>query len=362
MPIGTGAELVRNLPEVEFVADPAMFMQLTRKQVLPQRTKSDPGAGGSVDIDLPQAGIVSKLHITFVGTLTVATAAVTTGDEWPYNLLKGFNLSLSGLSNLWNCDGCDLHALRFVRYPSYDDDVDYFQGTVGGGNSVAVGTYDLHLTWEVPLAMDDTTLIGSLYAQSSAAALALRITRATNAELFSANPANATITGTWYVSETSFAVPRNGQGQIVVPDLSRLHGFNAFDTPFTAVGENTTELIRSAGQLARLFLAARSSATNRLSALPSAASTKKINDVRLEYGAGERPLVFDPAALLLSINNQHYGTPVPYDRLVIDQVRENPVRDALLLQGVTELRATVDVGSGVTVSAGKLRSVQETLF
>jgi hypothetical protein len=363
MPMGVGAELVRNLPEVEFDTDPELFMQLTRKQVKQTRAKADPGAGGTINIDLPQAGIVSKAQVVWVGTLTIATAAVTTGDEWPYNLLKKFGLSISGVSDLWGCDGCDLQALRFVRYPSYDDDVDNFPGTVGGGNSVAVGTYDIYLTWEVPIAVDDTTLVGSLYAQSSQSGLSLALTRSTNAELFSANPANATLAGNFYVLETVFDIPRNpASGNIVVPDLSRLHAFEAHDTPITANGEVESELIRSEGQLSRLLVSARSSATNRLSAMPSAASTKKIDRLRIEYGLGEKPLDFNPAAALLSLNNQHYGTLVPYDRMVIDQLRENPVRDAILLQGVTELRATLTVNSGVTVTAGKIRTVQETLY
>jgi hypothetical protein len=361
--MGVGAELVRNLPEVEFDVDPALFMQLTRKRVLQTRSKEDPGPGGSAPVDLPQSGIVSKIQIVFVGTLVVATAAVTTGDEWPYNLLKRFGLSVSGAADLWGCDGCDLHALRFIRYPSYDDDVDLFPGTVGGGNSVGTGTYDVHLTWEVPIAVDDTTLVGSLYAQSSQSALSLALTQATNAELFSANPANATLDGRFYVLETVFDIPRSPKtGNILVPDLSRLHSVEAHDTPFTANGGVETDLIRSEGQLSRLLVSARSSATNRLSALPASASSKKINQLRIEYGAGERPMVFDPAAALLSLNNQHYGTLVPYDRLVLDQLRENPIRDAILLQGVTELRVVLDVSSGVTVTAGKVRTVQETLY
>lgn len=362
MPMGTGAELVRNLPEVPFDTDPKLFMQLTRGQTRPAKTLAIPGAGIAADVELPKAGIMSKTQIIFVGTLTVATAAVTTGMGWPYCLLDPFDLSLSGATDLWHCDGEDLQALRFVRYPAYDDDVDNYPGTIGGGDSVAVGTYDMHVTWEIPVAVDDTTLVGSLYLQSSQGNVGLKLGQALNSRLFSANPANATLAGNFIVMPTTWAVPRGPSGNIVVPDLSRLHGFEAHDTPFTSTGEVEADLIRSPGQLSRLFVSARSSATNRLSALPSAASTKKIEALRIEYGAGERPLNFDPAAALLSRNNQHYGSLPPYDRLVFDQLRENPVRDAILLQGVTELQAVLEVGSGVTVTAGQIRTVQETLY
>ena len=68
---------------------------------------------------------------------------------------------------------------------------------MGGGDDIAVGSYDLSLTWEVPIAMDDTTLIGSLYAQSASSSIQARVSKALMADLFSANPGNVTIDGTW---------------------------------------------------------------------------------------------------------------------------------------------------------------------
>ena len=57
-----------------------------------------------------------------------------------------------------------------------------------------------------------------------------------------------------------------------------------------------------------------------------------------------------------------YGAPLPYDRLAVDNLKENPARDLFLLQGVTELVAVPRVGAGVTVAGGSVRLVQETLF
>jgi hypothetical protein len=292
----------------------------------------------------------------------VATAAATTSDQWPYNLLKGFLLSANGQNNLWDCDGADLQALRYARYPSYAEHVDVFPDVVGGGGSVATGTYTLSLTWEVPIAIDEVSLIGSLYAQSSATNLTVKLTQALYADLFATNPANATITGTFYIQETLFDIPIDAKGMIVIPDLTRLHGYNAVEFPVTNVGDARVPLIRSAGQLARLFVSARGSATNRLSGLPNAASTKKLNSLRLEYGGNQRPFTWDPISTLLSLNNQWYGAPLPYDRLCIDLLKENPPRDIILMQGVTELAAVPNIGSGVTLTGASVRLVQETLF
>ncbi len=363
MPIGTGAETLQNIPAQPFIVDPAAFFQMTRKQVINAggaHALADPG--GTITRQLLQAGIVSKLHITFVGSLNVATAAVTTGANWPYGFLDPFKLSANGQNDLISCDGVDLHALRFARFPAYDERVDDFPGSVGGGDSVAIGDHDLHLTWEVPIAMDDTSLIGSLFAQSAATSLSVTLGTATLADLFSANPANATFTGDWYITETLFDVPIDAEGQMVTPDLSRLHGFQALDTSFTQVGEVRTALIRSSGQLSRLFLSVKDATHSRLQALPSAADADSIDQVRLEYGAGQRPLVYNPAATLLSVNNQHYGAVLPYDYLAFDFVRENPPRDVILMQGVTELAVVPTVNAAATITAGVVRAVQETLF
>lgn len=362
MAVGTGATLLEQVPGVQFVTDPGSFFALTSKQVNPIPGIAHPGAGQAFARQLPQVGVKSKLRITFSGTLTVATAAVTTSKDWPYNLLKNFKLSVNGQNDLFNCTGVDLTVLRDLRYPAFIEAVQAFAGTIGGGDSVGTGTTTLYLSWEVPIAMDDVSLIGALFAQSSSTNITAQCTIAANTDLFSANPGNATITGTWTIEETFFEVPFGAQGELIVPDLSRLHGFNAFDTPFTATGDATAKLIRSDGQLMRLLVRADHSATARLSADPSAASSRKIDAIRLEYGGNKRPYVFNPAASLREVNNQHYGGPALYDFLVFDFAKENPARDAVIMLGTTELQTVVTVNSGVTVSAGQLHPVQETLY
>lgn len=360
--VGTGAATMQNTPSVPFVTDPATFFAMTSKNVDTPRSQAIPGEGGFVNVQLPANGVLSKIMVHFVGEAVVTTAAATTSNRWPYGLIEAFQLSVNGQNDLWNCDGLDLHDLRFIRYPSYDELVDDYPGSVGGGDSLGIATHPLHLTWEIPIAMDDTSLIGSLYAQSSATSISARLQQALNSRLFSANPGNVAVSGTFYVTTTWFDVPVGDNSELVLPDLSVLHGFNAVDYPFAATGEARTELVRNAGQLSRLLIAAEASGTNRLSALPSAASTKKIDKLRVEYGGNRHPYSFDPASSLLSINNQHYGAPVPYDRLVLDFVKENPARDRVLLQGVTEFAVVPTIGSGVTVSDGKVRVVQETLY
>lgn len=363
MPLGTGAPQSTTVPTEPMQVNPDLFFSLTRKNEHHVETQAMPSPGASWQRALPQVGIVSRLAITFVGQVVVASAAVTPSNRWPYGLLDKFNLSANGQNNLWSCSGEDLHVLRHIRYPSYHEEVDVYPGTFGGGGTIAIGTHPISLTWEVPIAVDDTSLVGALYAQSGATNLTLDRTVATNAQLFSNLPGNATLSGTFYTSVTRFSVPRGGEGdQLIIPDLSRLHGFNAVETDFSATGDLRLPLVRSAGHLHRLFLSVEKSANARLSALPDATAANRIDRYRLTYGAGEQPLDYNPASTLLSRNNDQYGSCAPYDRLVLDFVRENAPRDIILLQGVTELAAIPTINAAAVVSGGRARLVQETLF
>lgn len=362
MAIGTGSQTLQSIPADPYVIDPMAFNQMTTKNVSTPRLFSAPGGGLFANVQLPQTGIIPKLRIVFSGTLTVATAAATSSNRWPYGLLDSLNIAANGQNNLWSCDGLDLHALRFCRFPAYTEAVDTFAGTVGGGDSIGTGSTQLYLTWEVPIAMDETSLVAALFAQSGATNLSVKLNQAAASTLFSANPGNATITGTFSIQVTHFEIPYDAQGRLVIPDLTRLHGFNAVDTPYTSTGTVRTELIRSAGQLHRLFISGQSAANTRLSALPSAADSRTIDSLALAYASNQRPMVWDTAALLLSENNDYYGRVLPYDRLCIDNVRENAPRDVILLQGVTELAIEAVINAAVTVSAGSIRTVQETLF
>lgn len=364
MPLGTAAQTVTNLPSEPYVVDPGSFFAQTKKNVTTPRNAATPGPGLFVPFTLLQTGIVSMVRLTFVGTLTVATAAVTTSDQWPYNLMKNFNLSVNGQANLWATEGCDHQVLRDIAYPAYTEQTDTFPGTMGGGNSVGTGTYNLYLTWEVPVAIDQTSLVGSLFAQSPQTNIALNVGQALNSDLFSANPGNATIAGTWYVTETFFEIPYDSQGRLIIPDLSMMHGVTATLPAITNTGDNRLELVRTAGQLERLLFTVRSSNTNRISASGNAAASNKIDAVRLEYGGNQRPYVWNPATLLASQNNEDYGTQLAYNYLAIDTLKQNPVRDAIVMAGLTELALVVTVDPSVTITAGQgsARVIEEILY
>ena len=366
MPVGTGAQRLRNVPDLAWRMDPGAFDQLTERQELVPIASAAPAAGSFITEQLPQAGLIGRLKIVFEGTITYAdnTGSITTRWGWPYNLLKNFKLSANFQDGIFNASGVDLHVLRNLRHPAYSEGTDSFPGTVGGGDSLTDATATpVYLTWDVPVSVDMVSLVGALYAQSRRTSIAVRLDRAATSELFDIT-GDAEITsfdGTFYIAETMFDLPFDQEGNVVLPDITRLHGFGAVETPFSNTGEVNADLIAVNGQLLRLLVQVRNTSDGFLD--PSDPTAADWDYLHMEYGANKQPMEFDPVELLASINNEHYGAPLPYGYVCLDFARENVRRDSVLMRGVTDLRVVNGINSGATVSGNSaVRVVQETLF
>jgi hypothetical protein len=378
MPTGVGATTVANDPSTQglpFVADPAAFFASTERNVWTATQFAAPGDGATERRQLPATGILAKLKIMFVGTVDVTdgTAGTTTStDLWPYGLIDQLVISANAQNDIISASGNDLMALRHVRHPGYTiagDTHDVIPGGVGAANLVTDG--DLILTWEVPIAIDAATLVGALYAQSRAMYLELRLRQAMTNDLLvpGGTAVAAVIAGVFFVEVESFDIPLVGDAKarnLVVPDLSRLHGFQSHLVPVNAVGETRAPLIQTNGQLDRLLFQVweatpYADVTDRmLSAEPDAA---EIDAVRIEYGAAQRPLDYAPAGFLMGANVEHYGAALPLDYYAIDLLAENPPRDVILMTGVTDLNLIPTVNAGVVLAAGSaVRICQETLL
>lgn len=368
MPYGTGATTLQTIPVDPYVIDPVSFFAMTVRDQSRIEQKAGPGFGGNWDLAIPQVGIVQKIRVIAEGTLVVDADGATPTNRWPHGLLKRVRLTANGQNDLHSYDGIDAHVMRFCRFPAYEDAVDEFPGVPGGGpggnevDEIDEGTYPIHITWELPVAADESTLVGALFAQSSAANIVLHREQATAAELFGADAANVTLNLTFHTEVVRFEVPVNGEGHLVLPDLTRLHAINATDFQFSGTGDVAVPMIRSAGQLHRLMATVHASSTNRLIPHINAAATERLTALRLQYGGNKRPLDYTPITTLQAQANNWYGSIPPYDAMVLDLIRENPQRDILLMQGVTELQLIPTVGSGVTVSGGLVHMVQQTLF
>lgn len=363
MPIGTGANVLSSLPDVPFEVNPALFAQLTEGNVQPLDTFATPGSGNSSSFFLPRSGVCSRLSLKFIGTLTVgATPTAVPTARWPYGLLSGFKLSAGLGAELWDCNGLDLDALKAVNHPKLTSTFDQFPGSVmGGGSAIAQGSYPLFLSYDLPIAVDQNSLLASLFLQSSSATVQCTVAQESTGNLCT-HAADWTITGTWYPSIKVWDIPIGSKGQLILPDIQHVHLFVGINQQMTGTGRQPAGVQRTAGVLQRLFLRGELSPTSFLAALPSTASTTLIDQVQLNYGLTSTPLIFNPASLLAAKNSDDYGAVLPYDTYVIDTLNENAARDAVLLQGVTNLQALVYVDPAVTVPAGAYTRVVEEIL
>jgi hypothetical protein len=359
MAVGQGsAAFMHNLPAPgEFVIDPALFARETERSDVPQEQKTISLGGAPIDVRVQSVGILASIRIVIEGTLTVATAAVTTDDDWPWNLIRRFTLSANGQTGLIACEGLDLRARRQRLFRNPREHVSNVQSNAGvdsatldpvAGSSIAVGSYTFRLIYDVPIVHDAYTLTGALLAQTDQNYLSWRIQPATASELFRTNPANATITNaTVKVTNTFYDIPfaDTQQGRkVIIPDLRWLHGFVSVDMPFANNGDVRVPLVRTSGQLLALHGYIENGTAGHI-------DPATLDELRWEYGGNRRPRVFAPVAVLLEENGRNYNGLLKPNLFAFDFEVDNPQRDIVYPKGVTELAVVAKIASSVTVNA-----------
>lgn len=364
----TAAAFARNLPaEGTYVMNPVEFARWTERNDVPLEQRSLTGLGAPpIQQRISNVGIMSALRVLFEGTLTVSGAGTVTANyPWPWNVIKRYNLNLNGQTGIISCEGLDLRSRhsRFYRNPrdpissapaTTTDTKDPAPGTI------ANGTYSVMLHWDIPVAHDVFTLVGSIYAQSDQTYLQQQITPAAQAELFSvAGGSTVTLTGTFSTTLTFYDIPMSTQGNrqlVLIPDLRWLHGYFSADQPFANQGEVQVAFIRSAGQLTSFSLYLDNGGAAQID--PAALSA-----LRFQYGGNRRPREYSPPEVLLVKNLQDYNGRIQPNWAVLDFEADNPERELVYPKGVTELAVVATIPTSITLNANaRAHFVEETLF
>jgi hypothetical protein len=249
------------------VVDPVTFATFTRRQKFPmQAPRAIAGLGTSDNVQLKKTGVVSALEVRIAGDIaaTYVAAGNTPTYEWPYNLVKAFKVSVNGQSTLIDARGLDIKLSDIAGDSDLSDrgvvqnigaaGVADYQGSLsqahedwgtGATETLAPGvevttdeTFAVDLTYVLPLAANQVSLIGSIFGQSQATNINLEVVYSTEAELFTLG-AGSTIdlsALTMDVTGVAYAIPVVS-GKAVVPDLSQLHGLNTWMQPVSAAGE-----------------------------------------------------------------------------------------------------------------------------
>lgn len=360
------------------------FYQRTRRRITTESSKTYAGLGGQDVIELKKSDIISGLFIRFDGsvTSTPGTGTVATTARWPYDLIKAVRFTANGQSNLINVSGLKLKMREFQALGDLTDrgieqqvsGATVRQGTLsqaseswGVGNratAIAGGTYDMDLTWYVPVSEDERDLAGAIFAATSSTDLTLTIDWATAAELFAlTGNGAASLSGTVTVTAVRFSVPLGADGEIVVPDLSTFHSL--IQTRHTAISNGENE-VRLVGQGAgKTLLRVTTQLWNGAGVgAPVVLNEDNFGRCAWRYGGNETPDEYADGQILRAYNERTYNTDIGgvWGFKTHEFARENAFRDTVDLGTTSEFRILETVQAGVALTSPALEIVSESIF
>ncbi|MDO8107143.1 hypothetical protein Q6348_08030 [Isoptericola sp. b441] len=367
--------------------NPAEFFRRTRRHTATERTENYSSANPQPSITFPllRSDILAGINIRFVGTVTTVKGAgtVATARRWPYDLLKAVKFSANGVSNLINVSGAKLKAREVMKKGDQDDRgvsrtigaAAVTQGTlsmaseswgVGSGETgIADATYDVDVTWPVPVAEDEIDLAGAIFLATSSTDLSLTIDLATVAELFAlTSDAAVTVAGTFQIETTKYSIPIGPNGQIVVPDLSLFHSLIQSRTTELGNAENESVIVGSgAGQsLLRIFWQVWNGAGT--AAAPLVQNDANFGLQAWRYGSNETPDRVVSGARMRQkaerLTNCDLGG--QYGFGLIDFAAENAFRDVVDLGTTADFRLVTTIGDGVVLASPALEYVTEKVY
>src|SRR6266568_8071235 len=371
---------------------PAEFFKLTRRLRITERTiAAFAGLGSTDNIPILQTGVVSGILLQFQGQVVVNLAAGTaaTTGRWPYDLIRAVRLSANGQSNLINVHGGKLKAREIMARGDLTDrgvpqgvggaspGTSRVQGTLSlnteawglGQNVTAIPgaptTYPVNLEWYIPVAFDDLTLVGAIFAQTSATDLNVAIDWAPSSDLFIlTGAATAVVTGSVNAVATLYTIPQGPNGDILVPDLSVFHSLIESRVPSIANGDNE---IRLAGQgvgkqLLRLYGRTFNQAVAN-NAVPLPVNATNYGNILWRFGGNDTPEVWNNGFAhnhrIEKLFDADIGSLAGF--WCHDFASENAFRDSVDEGTATELRFLNNIPGGVTLTNAFAEYAQETV-
>jgi len=368
--------------------DPTGFMAATDQLTTQTKVEAFPGFGGQTDIVMPQVGIISAVVLNFTGSLVVTPGggSVASTARWPYDLFRRVQFTANGQTNLLNASGWEYRVREFMSRGDLNDrgvergiggaspGTTRRQGTLslatedwGVGcnvSAIAGATYPVYLSIVLPIAVDQVTMTGSIFAQTAATDLSIKINWATQADLFTlAGGGTAALTGSLSVTPIAYAIPSDGAGGILIPDLSVFHSL--VSTKYGPVQNGDNE-VRVLGQgqgktLGRIFFRTWNGATPA----PLAMNDTNFGSIAWRYGLNDTPRVHPNGRAIAYSNERLYSVDIAslHGFACIDFMHENALRDMVDLTTATEARLVVNIAQGVSVSASAaIEYCQELLF
>ncbi len=362
--------------------NPKAFFAGTRRQYVLQKTIAAFAGFGNTDVvDTLRAGILSGYYVKVSGNLVVAlpTGTCASTARWPYYLLRAARFQANGQSNLINADGWMLRAREFMSDPEINDrgvangiggaspGTSRTQGTLAmaseswgvGSNvsAIAAGTYDVELTFYVPVAYEKKMLTGAVFCQTLSTTLELDLDWANLTDLFTlTGTATVTFTPTVTVEAEMFTIPSDGKGGMFLPNLSAFHSFIETRAP-NSISNGNNEITLSGQGVGRQLMRVIWRTQNGTPPVPlnpgGNAPTYNVTQPYWRYGTNTTPETFLDGQDLRYMNERDYGVDVAafagYE--VIDFDRTWAFRDSVDEGSATEIRFGYTIANGVALTA-----------
>lgn len=371
----------------DVVVDPNAFYPATRRLCFPMKSAAAISGLGSTDsVQLRQTGIVSGLFVRVYGTLTFGgtITGTTLSYRFPYNAIRALRVSANGQSNLINCSGLMLKALEFAHNTDLNDrgvSRPFGAGTVtqgslsiasedwgtsssnllGPGVTVpATGAYTVDLEYFVPIAADQVSLVGSIFAQTAATNLTLDIDWETQANLVTlGGSATLTTALNYQVQGLVYSIPVVG-GKAVVPDLSQFHQVAQFRT--SALAQNDNEILLPGTGVGRKLLRTMFMVTTGSTPTPLAMNSTNYGAIGWRYGGNDTPEQYANGTQFRYQNERQYSCDIGRNWGIgsWDFASQFALRDVIDEGATSDLRLLINLAAAPTSPFAEI--VQETLF
>jgi hypothetical protein len=343
------------------VQNPQLFDSLTERQAMPQAAQAIVGFAKGQRLLIEKVGVIARIRLLVKVTYTPKEEEkATVRPGYPWKMIKEVALQANGVTGIIDVNAMVLEQRRRRIYRNPVSAI-FKSPVVGAKLKKEVITTEFVV--EIPIAHDMLSLIGCLLAQNEETTLSVLINWASEAEIFGGAGGVEKFEGEVLWGTTVFSIGSTVVGKqevTVLPDLSAFHGLVQSETPLTATGNRNAELIRTAGQLL-CYTATVFNKANQAEVLSPAEWTS----FKIEYGGNKDPLNWTPASQLFEENADDYDGPLSVQGvtfLAVDNERDNPSRDMIIPESLTELRAVLGIPAGFKPEEAAILTSQETLY
>lgn len=360
----------KNAPEgqqgKDWVIDPATFYGLTvrNEQLVAAPSKASGwDVASPLDFGLQKRGILHELFVDFVGTMTVTLngGSFTQGWKWPIGALgKYLTLQSAGESGVQYGSPVDFltRLQRLYRNPPMPG----VSGGAAAGTSLGIrinplgtgigilqaGANTISNRLPIPVAHDLRTGIGSIYRPSVDLALNFHFEPPDMTQLI---VLTGGCTAVWsavnvQLLETYMRVVKNDQGQIVLPDISRVFMTTVEEQAFQTSGSPavSTPIPRLPGVL--LAISQVLDQGNGTNIAPTSET-----QMRFVYGENQNPLKYLPERILEKNARDYNGMLAGGAYIAFDGEVDNPQRDVWIPRNFTEGAIENDIPNTVSPAA-----------